>query len=147
MNKRLLLNTCKLIVKNKLNNIQQSINGYQEDLNSETKSSAGDKHETGRAMLQLEMEKLGQQYQHLVNQKNRLDKIELHKREKTQVGSLIIANKKHYFLAESIGQVNINGVLVMVISINAPIGKLLLGKQKKDSFIFNQQTITIDSIL
>ena len=30
-------------------------------LESESKSSAGDKHETGRAMVQLEREKLGEQ--------------------------------------------------------------------------------------
>ena len=35
----------------------------QNGLQSESKSSAGDKHETGRAMLQLEAEKLGKQLQ------------------------------------------------------------------------------------
>ena len=33
----------------------------RESLESEQKSSAGDKHETGRAMVQLEQEKLGKQ--------------------------------------------------------------------------------------
>ncbi len=36
-------------------------NPNKKALFSETKSSAGDKHETGRAMLQLEMEKTSQQ--------------------------------------------------------------------------------------
>ena len=43
--------------------LQNAINRAQESLDSESKSSAGDKHETGRAMAQLEMEKLGGQYE------------------------------------------------------------------------------------
>jgi len=52
---------CVLTVENRFKTIQEIISSHQKSLNSETKSSAGDKHETGRAMLQLEMEKAGQQ--------------------------------------------------------------------------------------
>ncbi|MDO6425302.1 hypothetical protein, partial [Saccharophagus degradans] len=78
------------------------IQDYQEDLNSETKSSAGDKHETGRAMLQLEMEKLGQQYQTVLTQKNVLQKIDVSVKKKAQVGSLVgTTSGLNYFLATS----------------------------------------------
>ena len=52
---------CKSHVNSRISRIQKDIDSIQESLASETKSSAGDKHETGRAMLQLEREKLGQQ--------------------------------------------------------------------------------------
>lgn len=54
-------NFCVLFVNERLARIQGQIKELETALTSETKSSAGDKHETGRAMIQLEREKLGQQ--------------------------------------------------------------------------------------
>lgn len=145
--KKELLDVCVRIIDDKLESIQQAINGYQQDLNSETKSSAGDKHETGRAMLQLEMEKLGQQYQTILSQKDTLRKIDVSPKTKAQIGSLVIANGFSYFLASSIGQVKIDEKTIMVVSINSPIGQLLLGKQKGDYFVLNSKKIMIEEIL
>ena len=145
--KKELLDVCVRIIDDKLESIQQAINGYQQDLNSETKSSAGDKHETGRAMLQLEMEKLGQQYQTILSQKDTLRKIDVSPKTKAQIGSLVIANGFSYFLASSIGQVKIDEKTITVVSINSPIGQLLLGKQKGDYFVLNSKKIMIEEIL
>ena len=147
VNKEELLSKCIQLVDDKLDNIQQAINGYQYDLNSETKSSAGDKHETGRAMLQLEMEKLGKQYQTVLVQKNTLRKIEIFYKSKAQIGSLVVANGYYYFLATSIGQVKVDDKNIMVISINSPIGKLLLEKQIQDSFVFNGKNVQVQEVL
>ena len=59
--KQELFGQCQNFVNSKLDTIRQTINELQQALNSETKSSAGDKHETGRAMIQLEREKMGRQ--------------------------------------------------------------------------------------
>ena len=56
--------------------IEHTMQSNQEALDSESKSSAGDKHETGRAMLQLEMEKAGQQLQEVEKMKLILEKIQ-----------------------------------------------------------------------
>ena len=61
--KKLLYNYCESFLKRKLTNYQNQKKELFESLESETKSSAGDKHETGRAMIQLEIEKLGKQRQ------------------------------------------------------------------------------------
>ncbi len=42
-------------------NLQDSLNDALDSTANETKSTAGDKHETGRAMAQLEQEKIGSQ--------------------------------------------------------------------------------------
>ena len=65
--KRQLYSQCVDFVEERLSNIQNQIRAIQESLTSETKSSAGDKHETGRAMLQLEREKAGQQLAEVEN--------------------------------------------------------------------------------
>ena len=59
--KEALFQQCVAHVNTRLLTIQTIISSHQKALSSETKSSVGDKHETGRAMLQLEMEKAGQQ--------------------------------------------------------------------------------------
>lgn len=147
IDKQKLMDECKNIVLEKLQNIQNAIDSYKTDLNSETKSSAGDKHETGRAMLQLEMEKLGEQYQNVLTQKQVLNKIDVSNSQLARIGSVVVVNNNHYFLATSIGQVKLEDKIIMVVSINSPIGRLLLGKKKKDSFIFNGKEVQISDIL
>ncbi len=147
VDKEMLLKECVQRVNLKLTKIQQAIDAYKADLLSETKSSAGDKHETGRAMLQLEMEKLGQQYQNVLVQKKTLEKLQLPKSTKIVMGSLVVANNIHYFLASSIGQILMVNAAVMVVSVNSPIGKLLLGKQEGDRFSLNNRTFKIEQVL
>jgi len=40
----------------------------------------------------------------------------------------------------------VDGENYLAISVSSPIGKLLLGKQEKETFIFNEKTIKIDTI-
>ncbi len=70
-----LVNGLREFVQNKFETIEQTIQSNKNALNSETKSSAGDKHETGRAMLQLEMEKAGQQLKEVQEMQLQLHKI------------------------------------------------------------------------
>jgi len=58
--KQELFKQCEKFVNNRLQTIQEIISSNQKALQSETKSPAGDKHETSRAMWQFAMEKAGQ---------------------------------------------------------------------------------------
>jgi hypothetical protein len=109
---------------------------------SETKSSAGDKHETSRAMLQLEMEKASQQLTSVNQLKTVLDKINITKTlHLICLGSLIVTTKGFYFLAISAGKITIDSVDYYAVSINSPIGQQLLGKKVGDKISFNQAEI------
>ena len=61
MLKRILFEHCTTHLNNNLLSFEKRKLELLEALASESKNSAGDKHETGRAMLQLEREKLGEQ--------------------------------------------------------------------------------------
>jgi hypothetical protein len=124
------------------------LSSNQKALQSETKSSAGDKHETGRAMLQLEMEKAGQQLAGITQMQVVLSKIDISKTSKNAcLGSVIITAKVSYFLSISAGQLVVADKSYFAISISSPIGKLLLGKQEKDMISFNGKTIIINKIV
>jgi len=139
---------CKKFVNDKLETVNQIITSNQNALQSETKSSAGDKHETGRAMLQLEMEKASQQFSVVSNMNDVLQKIDIQNKNKiSRLGSLIYTNQGIYFLAISIGKIDIANKEIFVISPSSPIGKLLLGKVKGEIIYFNGKQIKILEIL
>lgn len=109
--KKELYNQCISFVNKRLQTIEDTISSNQNALQSEIKSSAGDKHETGRAMLQLEMEKAGQQLSGVSQMKHVLAKIDVSKSSKTaHLGSLIFTNKVNYFLSISAGKLTVLGL-------------------------------------
>ena len=146
--KQELYNQCEDFVHKRLQTIQDIITSNQKALQSETKSSAGDKHETGRAMLQLEMEKAGQQLSGITLMKETLAKINIFKNSKVaSLGCVIITEKANYFLSISAGQLVVANTTYFAISVSSPIGKLLLGKEENETISFNGKTITIKEVL
>ena len=145
--KQQLYNECKLFLNERIITLHKIIADLQYSLQSETKSSAGDKHETGRAMLQLELEKTGNQFSSIQKQQELLSKINLNNSsDVVKLGSLIETNNGIYFLAISKGVIEINKVNYFVIGPQSPIGKLLLGKSINDFFFFNSKKIIINTI-
>jgi transcription elongation GreA/GreB family factor len=145
--KELLFNLCKDFVNKRLKTVQDIISSNQKALQSETKSSAGDKHETGRAMLQLEMEKASQQLEGISIMNQILSKVDISKTSKiAHLGSVIITNKANYFLSISAGQLSVENNTYFAISISSPIGKLLLGKKENEEVLFNGNLIKIKEI-
>jgi len=135
---------CQDFVENRRKTIQNTINEIQESLTSETKSSAGDKHETGRAMLQLEREKAGQQLAEIEKLNESLSKINTTFSSKTVgLASVVFTTQANYFIAISAGQIEVNKTKFFAISSNTPIGLLLMGKTVGDAVVFREQTIKI----
>ena len=145
--KAALFQRCQEEVNNRMNTIQEIILSNQNALQSETKSSAGDKHETGRAMLQLEMEKAGQQLAGVIQMQELLSKIDVSKRSNiAHLGSVVFTSKANYFLAISSGKLTVLDNEFFAISVASPIGKLLLGKKENDTISFNGESIKIQEI-
>ncbi len=142
--KKALLEFCWSYVDERTARLKKQSDGLQESLGSETKSSAGDKHETGRAMVQLEQEKLSQQLQELNATQSILNKINIEKpSDKIRLGSLVKTSMAYYFIAISAGAFKYNDSVVYCISANAPIARLLLGKEKGENFVFNGKSQSI----
>lgn len=145
--KQQLYKLCQEYVNKRLQTVEDIISSNQKALQSETKSSAGDKHETGRAMLQLEMEKAGQQLAGITQMKEVLARIDVEKTSKVaRLGSLISTDKANYFLSISAGKLTAFGKDYFAISVVSPIGKLLLGKQIKDEVFFNGNKFKIEEL-
>ena len=146
--KQKLFNQCQDFVNKRLQTVEETISSNQKALQSETKSSAGDKHETGRAMLQLEMEKASQQLVGINQMKQTLSKIDTSKTSNiAHLGSIIETNTANYFLAISAGKLVVDDKFYFAVSTSSPVGKLLLGKKINDTFSLNGRTFQLRNIL
>lgn len=145
--KRKLLLAAQQIVETKIQTAQSAVSSAQESKLNETKSSAGDKFETGRAMMQVEQEKAEMrlsQANHLMAVLNNL-KLE-QEYTKAALGSLVVTNQLTYFLSIGIGKLEIEDKIYYAISELSPIGQLLIGKKVGESFQFRDKVITLISI-
>jgi len=142
--KKHLFDFCVDFVNRRSDNINEIIASNKNGLASETKSSAGDKHETGRAMLQLEIEKASQQLVGLNEMKLVLNRINISESSKiVNLGSLVITTQGNYFLSISAGEITYSGKIYYAVSVGSPIGKLLLGKPVGSNVYLTGKSFTI----
>ena len=117
-------------------------------LDSEGKSSAGDKHETGRAMIQLEREKLAQQRQLNEAAFQQLSALK-NKKPSSLIGpgSLVKTSLATYYLAVPANAFVYNEQTIYCISPQSPMAQILLGKKAGDSFTFRDSDHEILEVL
>ena len=139
---------CEVFVEDRMQIIKKSIQEIEISLTSETKSSAGDKHETGRAMLQLEREKAGHQLAEIEKTKQILSKINAESTSKNiGLGSVVFTTTSNYFISISAGELKVDNETFYAISASTPIGQLLLGKSVGDTVSFRNLSFEITEIL
>lgn len=145
--KKELLHACRHQIKAKVELLQQSMQEIQNAANEDTKSSAGDKFETGRAMMHLEKEKLARQLAEQLKLLEVLSQVDpTLSCKKGRLGALIQTSAGHYFLSVSLGKVIFDGQHYFALSVAAPLGQHLLKKQVGDQFEFRGKNITIQAI-
>lgn len=148
MIKDLLFAHCQHYIKVKQLLLEKQKEALQLALTSESKSSAGDKHETGRAMIQLEREKLGNQIAEVEQNQQKLKAIKNYKSSNAvSMGSIVLTDKANYYLAIAADICEIDSRKYYCISAQSPIGLRLLGKRVNDQVEFNNLTSTILKII
>ena len=144
LDKEIVFNTVKKELEKRSNIIQSTFDDLKDALHSSSKSTVGDKHETSRAMIQLEQEKLSQQLVNIINLKNSLNKINPKKHHNViQYGSLINTSDGLFFLSIGLGKLNINNQKVFCITATTRLGILLIGKHKGDNIRIDEKKIKI----
>ena len=136
-----------LIAQHRVAELEHIIKEAQHAANNETKSSAGDKHETGRAMAQLETEKLNTQLGEALKLTELLYKInpkEVH--QLIGLGSLVVTTNGNFFISASLGKIVHNNETYFAISSVSPIGKKIIGLKLTDQFFFNEIKYIIKKI-
>jgi hypothetical protein len=146
--KQQIVEICNSFLENKINSLNSIIYEISESSNSESKSSAGDKHETSKAMMQLEIEKLGNQLKEAEFQLVEFNKIDFFKAYSfISLGSLVETNRGLFLIASSIGKISVNDKNIFVISSKSPLATAMIGKKINDAFSFNQIDYTIINLI
>ena len=131
-------------INSKIKELEIIADEVKSSLLSDTKSSAGDKHETARAMVQLEQEKLNKQLGEFLQMKSILSQINpeiLHRQ--VGAGTLIHTSLGWYFLSVGLGQISVDESIVFALNPQAPLGKILIGKRVGEEVVFNGNTLEI----
>ena len=134
-------------INDKIAGLQKVLTDLKESGANETKSTAGDKHETALAMLQIEQANVRVQLKEAQQQQAALEKINPELSPAIIVpGSLIKTNKGYLFLSIAAGKAIIEGNTVMALSPQSPLGQQLLLTNKGGTVTINTMTYTIESI-
>ena len=146
--KQTLYAECVNYVASKIEQIVSAVDALQKASLLETKSSMGDKYETGRESIQLEMNKYGQQMSEFMNMKKVLFQINVEKEyESVQPGCVVHTNIGNYFIAVNAGEFEIEGLKYLTISLASPLGKELHNRIAGETFSFRNKLFEIDQVV
>ena len=135
---------CLAYINERIAGAIQAIQFAQASANEETKSSIGDKYETGRAMAQLEIEKNSTQLAESQNLKRTLLQLDpTIPNDAIRSGSLVITNHGRFYISIAAGQFTIDDKVYFAISSSSPISKKLLGMKEGGQFFFNKKDFEI----
>ncbi len=137
----------KKIVQTKKRLIDERFAETRKSLGSEAKSTAGDKHETGRAMIQLEQEKMGKQLREVQKLEQTLVRVPHHRAcTRVESGALVETNVGFFFISVGLGKIELENKEIIAIAPRAPLAQKMLGLEAKSSFDFNGRRVVIRSI-
>ena len=145
--KKELYDLCVSYVRKSMDAAELGIKEAQKASNEDTKSSAGDKYETGRAMMQQETNRNLAQ----LNEANKL-MVALNRisttgtATKAETGSVIITSNGNFYLTISAGSLSVNGKTYFAVSPASPVGLMLADKVAGDSFTLNGKQYIIESV-
>ena len=137
---------CELIAE-KLASQQQALRDLLDSAESETKSSAGDKFETGRAMLHIGQDQIRHQMAETLAQKAVLDAINAEQHlDRIELGSLVKLSGGYYFLSTALGKMLVDGTTVIALSLQSPLGSRLVGLGVGDTLEFNGREMLVEEL-
>ena len=145
MNKMEILALVKTKVEEKILYLENLIADTRSS-NNDTKSSMGDKYETGREMLQQEINRLQNQANVFIQQRDFLKKISTHENSKVETGTLVETDKGWFYLSVSLGEFQFEGKKIFAISPETPLAIAMLNKKVGDNIVVNQMQQKIKSI-
>ncbi|WBX98435.1 hypothetical protein [Chryseobacterium gambrini] len=139
MEKSKILEAVKSRIAEKIQKLEKLIEETRAS-NNDTKSSMGDKYETGREMLQQEINNLQRQLNESLNQQSIVQKISSDPSSKVQNGALVKTDKGLFYISASAGEIVIDHQKIMTISTESPLAKAMHGLSENQNFSVNNIT-------
>lgn len=135
------------VINEKCASLEKVLADLKESGSNETKSTAGDKHETALAMLQIEQANVRKQLHELLEQKAVMQKVNpVLTTVSVVTGSLVNTSKGYFFISVALGKALIDGNTVIALSPQSPLGKKLMSLKTGDIAEINNSRYVIESI-
>ncbi len=135
---------CQALLDEKSATLMASYKWLSDSANVEQKSTAGDKHDTAKAMVHLEQEKLGQQLALLNQQKQLLNQIKSKTFNSTQakieLGSILHTQNGLLFISTYLPSFTCQGISVQPISLQSPLIQSFVKQFPKPVIVFQGKT-------
>jgi len=141
--KTILHNYCLEITQEKINRINTLLKSNKNALDTATKSSAGDKHETARAMIHLDQENNSMQMLEAQKTHRILSQITVEKHACVKMGSLMKTDKALFYISVGLGKQKMNDTDFFAISPVSPLAQKLMGLTENSTLDFNGVIYTI----
>lgn len=139
-----LFRLCQQAIEKRIDDLRVAITDAQEAANEETKSSSGDKYETGRAIAHLEIEKHSQQLGEALKTKSALERIPVDTTfSMAQPGSLVITDRGSFLIATGLGKLELAGETYYAIAPFSPLALSLAGAKAGDRITFRNDSYEI----
>lgn len=145
MDKSKILEVLKTKLAEKIQKFEKLIESTRAS-NNDTKSSMGDKYETGREMLQQEINNLQRQLNEAMNQQAVLQKINTDPCTKVQNGALVKTDRGLFYISASVGEIIYDNQKIMTVSAESPLSKAMYGLSKDQSFSLNNSSQSIKDL-
>ncbi len=145
MDKSKILETVKKRIAEKMLKFEELIASTRASSN-DTKSSMGDKYETGREMLQQEINNLQRQLNEAAAQQTAVQKITAESSAKVQSGALVKTDKGLFYISASVGEVVSDNRKIMTVSPESPLVKAMAGLGKGQTCFVNTVSHHIEEI-
>ena len=133
------------LVAQKVANLKKQLSELQESTAGETKSTAGDKYETARAMLQIEQDNVRRQLQEALEMQSQHKSTNIDSDNAViRNGSLVKTNRGWFYISVALGKTSVDDIVVIAISPKSPLGLRLLGLKSGDDVKVNDINYTIE---
>lgn len=121
-----------------IHRLDADIRALHESRQSDTKSSAGDKHETARAMVDQELQQLNMQREKALRNQSELQQLTDAPCEVAARGAAVETDRIIYFISISFGKLPVEGAKpVYALSAVSPASQAMLGKRAGEVFEIN----------
>lgn len=145
--KKQLHEKCMEYVNKRIVTVREAMKAIKEAVDEETKSVVGDKYETGRAMLQLELENYSSQLAEARKLHDQMEQISPKSVCRSiQSGCLAFTSQGNYYFAVSAGKITIDDKEYYAVAPTSPIGNLLLEKKEGEEAELNGRKFLIKKI-
>ena len=139
---------CHVFIEQRISAARTAMQAAQESSSSETKSSAGDKYETGREMANAERDRNAAHMQQAQQLQVELARINPEAAcDTVRPGALVTTSMGRFYISVSAGKLAGEGPEVFAVSAAAPVAVALKGLRAGEQAVFNGivvQVLTVE---